>query len=107
MAFKMTGSTHYGKDPLKQKISKNQQKIVGEQTGMIMNDDKNQKYVLQEIDTDYGVMKGDTIQLSGDGLSTNLRGVNYLLDGDYYGKQTKKSLKRKKGPKTFNIKSEE
>ena len=102
MAFKMKGSTHYGKNPLKQKISKNQQKIVGEQTGEMKVDKNNQKYVLQEYDTDYGVMQGDTIQLSGDFPNSD-----YLMGGDYYGKETEGSKKRKNKPKTYNIRNEE
>jgi hypothetical protein len=29
------------------------------------------------------------------------------MGGDYYGKETKGSKKRKKGPKTYNIRTEE
>ena len=47
-------------------------------------------------------MKGDTVKLSGDFPKVG----NYLMGGDYYGKQTKKSLKRKSGPKTYKIKNE-
>ena len=47
-------------------------------------------------------MKGDTIQLSGDFPKVD----NYLMGGDYHGKETKQSKKRKKGPKTYNIRTE-
>ena len=103
MGYKMKGFRGFKDNPKKVKVSKNQQKIVGEQTGEIKIDKKGQKYVLQDYDTDYGVMKGDTIQLSGNFPKVD----NYLMGGDYYGKETKKSKKRKTGPKTYKIKTEE
>lgn len=88
------------KSPTKQK--KNQVRIVGENTSEIKIDKEGRKYVLQDYDTDYGPMRGDTIQLSGDFPRVD----NYLMGGDYYGKETKESKKRKKGPKTYKIKTE-
>ena len=85
------------KSPAKQ--TKNQQKVVGEQTGLIKTDKKGQKYVLQDYDTDYGMMEGDTIQLSPDAPIVG----EYLAGGDYHGKETKGSKKRKKGPKTYKV----
>ena len=85
------------KSPAKQK--KDQQKIVGEQTGKIKTDKEGQKYVLQDYDTDYGAMEGDTIQLSPDAPVVG----EYLMGGDYYGKETEGSKKRKKGPKTYKV----
>ena len=99
MAYKMKG---FGGFKDKPKTSKNQIKIVGEDTGEIKKDKKGQKYVLQDYDTESGAMKGDTIQLSGDFPKVD----NYLMGGDYHGKETKQSKKRKKGPKTYNIKTE-
>ena len=131
MAFKMKGSYHYGKNPLKHRETvngkltkhkhedgsvhsydkpkkdkmgnivkggtdelgtitrspakqKNQVKIVGEDTGEIKKDKNNQTYVIQEYDTQSGLMRGDTIQLVGD----SPRVGDYLMGGDYYGKET-------------------
>ena len=92
---------HKKRSPAKQK--KDQQKIVGEQTGLIKTDKKGQKYVLQDYDTYSGMMKGDTIQLSPDAPVVD----EYLMGGDYYGKETKESKKRKKGPKTYKVNIEE
>lgn len=102
MGYKMKGFRGFKGDGKKTKISKNQVKIVGENTGEIKTDKKGHKYVLQDYDTDYGVMKGDTVKLSGDFPKVG----NYLMGGDYYGKQTKKSLKRKSGPRTYKLKNE-
>ena len=99
MPFKMKGFSGFGNSPAKQK---NQVKIVGEQTGEVKEDEKGQKYALQDYDTDYGVMKGDTIQLHGDSPEVD----GYLMGGDYYGKETKKSKKRTKGPKTYKLRTE-
>ena len=95
--YKMKGFTYPGTSPITQK--KDQQKVVGEQTDEIKTDDKGQKYVLQDYDTDYGMMKGDTVQLSPDAPVTE----GYLMGGDYHGKETKGSKKRKKGPKTYKV----
>tara|TARA_R110000744_G_C19101165_1_gene533572 strand:+ start:256 stop:513 length:258 start_codon:yes stop_codon:yes gene_type:complete len=81
---------------------KNQVKIIGEDTGKIKVDKNNQSYVLQGYDG-VGAMKGDTIQLSGDFPKVDGK----LIEGDYYGKETTGSKKRKDGPKTFNIRTEE
>ena len=104
MAYKMKGPSLLKMvSALKQnKTSKNQVKIVGEDTGEVKVDEKGQKYVLSDYDTESGVMKGDTIQLSDDFPKAD----NYLMGGDYYGKETKESKKRKKGPKTYKIKTE-
>ena len=82
---------------------KNQVKIVGEDTGEIKKDKNNQTYVIQEYDTQSGLMRGDTIQLVGD----SPRVGDYLMGGDYYGKETEESKKRKSGPKTYKIRNEE
>jgi hypothetical protein len=103
MGYKMKGPTFFGKSPLKQKKKKDQQKIVGEQTGKIRTDKKGQKYVLQDYDTADGIMRGDTVQISSNAPITE----GYLMGGDYYGKETKGSKKRKKGPKTYKVNIEE
>jgi len=100
MGYKMKGFSGFQDKPKK---SKKQIRIVGEDTSEIKKDKKGQSYVLQDYDTQGGAMKGDTIQLSGDFPKSE----NYLMGGDYYGKETKGSKKRKKGPKTYNIRTEE
>jgi len=98
MAFKMKGFSGFKSTAAKQK----QIKIVGEDTGEIKKDKKGKKYVLQGYDTQKGAMKGDTIKLSGDFPKVD----EYLMGGDYYGKETKQSKKRKKGPRTYKIRIE-
>ena len=117
MAYKMKGFGGFGNSPAKNmktgkyehsfespaKQKKNQQKVVGEQTGLVKTDKKGQKHVLQDYDTDYGMMEGDTLFIPP-AHHASIIDDEYLMGGDYEAKETKDSEKRKKGPKSYTLK---
>ena len=99
--FKMKGYTYPGESPLKQ-----DKKVTGEQTGTVKKDKKGKDYVIQEYDTQANLQKGDTVYIPPVQKVSIIEdaGDEYLMGGDYTAKETKKSKKRKKGPKTYTLK---
>ena len=93
--FKMKGYTYPGKSPLRQ-----DKKVTGEQTGTVKKDKEGKDYVIQEYDTQANLQKGDTVYVPP------AQKVNIIEDAgdEYSAEETKKSKKRKKGPKTYTLK---
>ena len=62
--------------------------------------------MIQEYDTQANLQKGDTVYVPP-AQKVNIiedAGDEYLMGGDYTAEETKKSKKRKKGPKTYTLK---
>ena len=101
MAYKMKGFKGFGNSPVKQ-----DKKVTGEQTGTVKKDKEGKDYVIQEYDTQANLQKGDTVYIPP-AQRVNIiedAGDEYLMGGDYTAEETKKSKKRKKGPKTYTLK---
>ena len=96
--FKMKGFKYPGKSPMKQK-AKN---IPGEDTDVIKTDKKGNEFSLAMYDMDSGINKGDTLFVS----PSIPRSDGYVQGGDYKAEETEGSKKRKKGPKSYNLKED-
>lgn len=98
MGYKMKGCMYSKKSPLKQK----KKTVVGENTDDLKRDKKGNSYALNMYDQADGINKGDTIFAPDYKIPTS---YGYIEGGDYDATETKSSKKRKKGPKSYTIKT--
>ena len=100
MAFKMKGFSGFKSSPAKQTKS-----IPGEDTGEIKKDKKGQDYTLSLYDMASGINEGDTLF-----VTPNIpRAIEpeYVMGGESYDAvETEGSKKRKKGPKSYTLKTQ-
>lgn len=106
MGYKMKGMSFLqGQSPAKKINAGGKKKtIAGEDTDIIRTDKKGRSYALSMYNTDSGIMKGDTLFAPKYKIPSV---YGYVRGGESYDAiETKDSKKRKKGPKSYTLKTQ-
>ena len=99
----MKGPTFFGKSPMKRVGTSDKKTIAGEDTDVIRKDKKGRDYALSMFDQASGINKGDTLFTPRYKIPSV---YGYVRGGESYDAvETKDSKKRKKGPKSYTLKT--
>ena len=104
MGYKMKGMSFLqGQSPMKKVNAGGKKTIAGEDTDIIRKDKKGRDYALSMYNNASGIMKGDTL-FAPEYKIPSVYG--YVRGGESYDAvETKDSKKRKKGPKSYTLKT--
>ena len=105
MGYKMKGMSFLqGQSPMKKVNAGGKKTIPGEDTDIIRQDKKGRDYALSMYNNASGIMKGDTLFTPRYKIPSV---YGYVMGGeDYDAIETKDSKKRKKGPKSYTLKTQ-
>ena len=105
MGYKMKGMSFLqGQSPMKKVNAGGRKTIAGEDTDIIRKDKKGRDYALSMYNNASGIMKGDTL-FAPEYKIPSVYG--YVRGGESYDAiETKDSKKRKKGPKSYTLKTQ-